>query len=123
MNKISHSPFWAASAVLCTVVFAAGLGGVQNEAAAKAAGPSTAQGKTLTATYGCVGCHGADLKGKMGPSLASTGIMKQYTKAKFEKVLNTGVTVKGVPVHPPMPVFHMAKAPADDIYTYLKTIK
>ena len=120
MNNKLVNPFWAASAVLTAAVFLAGITYGPTKASASA---SAAQGKTLTTSFGCIGCHGADLKGKMGPSLASTGALKKYNKAKFERAMKLGLDEKGQPLKKPMPTFNMAPAQADAIYAYLKTIK
>lgn len=83
-----------------------------------------ADGKALVDAK-CVGCHGSSLGGvpQFAPSIKSTGVLKEYNIATFERVLNTGITNDGTPVSPPMPVFHMKPAKSFDIYSYLTTRK
>ncbi|HEX5322639.1 MAG TPA: cytochrome c [Capsulimonadaceae bacterium] len=92
--------------------------------AASSSASMVSHGKALTQQYRCTGCHGANLKGKPGrtPNITASGGLKEYTKAKFEKVLATGVTADGGHLKG-MPVFGMKAHDADAIYAYLQTLK
>jgi len=84
-----------------------------------------ATGKKI-ATAKCIMCHGANLegKGKMAPPLKGKGPMRHYTTAKlFERLMAKGLDEKAKPVRPPMNRIHLAKADADAVYAYLKTVK
>ena len=115
---------------LCAV-----LAGVQTSPAAPvhamkhpAAGSSTAlvtAGKGIAENNGCNSCHGADYAGKKGfsPSIRSNGILKKYTQATFERVMNTGVTEDGGHVKKPMPVYHMDAKKSVPLYAFLESLK
>jgi mono/diheme cytochrome c family protein len=122
MKKRPFNQFIAATTLLMAATIFACVTGGPKSAVASPTTDLVAKGKTLTTSFTCAGCHGPDLKGKMGPSLASSGALKKYTKATFERAMNLGIDAMGKPLHPPMPTFHMAKGQADAIYAYLKTI-
>lgn len=52
-------------------------------------------GKTLFATY-CVGCHGADLHGGVGPDLTDPTWIHGGTLPDIEKTITVGVPDKGM---------------------------
>ena len=82
-------------------------------------------GKGIAESNGCNTCHGATYSGKKGfsPSIRANGVTKQYTLAKFERVLNTGETEDGGHVKKPMPVYHMPAAKSAPLYAFLKSQK
>ena len=85
-----------------------------------------AHGKSIAESNGCNSCHGATYAGKKGfsPSIRATGVTKQYTSAKFVRLIHTGITEDGGHVHKPMPVY--AKMPAKDsaaLYAFLMAQK
>ena len=84
-----------------------------------------AQGKALTASLRCNGCHSADLAGKKGfsPSLHASGVLRKYNATTWARVMNTGVTEDGKHVEKPMPVYHLDAAKSGALYAYLKTLK
>ena len=112
-----------ATAMLATTVILASLS--PNHTAQSSAAAAMAKQATRPPMLSmCSGCHGKDLAGYPqspggAPSLHESGIIKHYSKAKFEKVMATGVTFKGTMVKSPMPVFHLPKPVADKIYAYL----
>ena len=82
-------------------------------------------GKGIAENNGCNSCHGATYSGKKGfsPSIRAGGVTKQYTPAKFERVMNTGETEDGGHVKKPMPVYHMPAAKSAPLYAFLKSLK
>lgn len=95
-------------------------------AKAPAASPAAqiALGKTTAESNGCNSCHTGTYAGKPGfPSIRASGVMKKYTLAKWERVLNTGVTEDGGHVNKPMPVYHMSAAKSAPLYAFLKSLK
>ena len=85
-----------------------------------------AHGKAVAESNGCNSCHGATYTGKKGfsPSIRATGVTKQYTSAKFVRLIHTGITEDGGHVHKPMPVY--AKMPTKDstaLYSFLMAQK
>ena len=84
-----------------------------------------AHGKAVASSNGCNSCHTATYAGKKGfsPSIRANGVTKQYTLAKWERVMNTGVTEDGGHVEKPMPVYHMAAKDSAPLYAFLKTLK
>ncbi|WP_022801630.1 c-type cytochrome [Deinococcus ficus] len=93
------------------------------------AAPSAAAGKALY-TANCAGCHGANAKGVVGPSLK---LAATWTPAQFKTALVIGKTPKGVTLKPMMPRFtkgfapKTGKAPTDDqirsLQLYIKSLK
>jgi hypothetical protein len=110
----------AATAVLAAVTVSAALTPTAGNRAV-AATPTATEPAQLQSCR----CHGPDLGGKPGktPSLHASGILKQYSKAAFEKVMDTGTRPDGTPVEGHMPVFHWSASKADEAYAYLKTLK
>ncbi len=123
MKKSFASKFWAATTLLAFSAVISGLSCIPTNAATASNANLISQGKSLTSQFGCTGCHGSDLKGKMGPSITASGILKTYNKTTFERAMNVGLNPKGGPLQPPMPTFHMPKPKADAVYAYLKSIK
>lgn len=110
------------------------LAGIQNstasapKAAKKPMASSAAQitlGKSLAGKNGCNSCHGATYTGKphFSPSLRANGVTKKYTLAKWEQVMNTGVTEDGGHVNKPMPVYHMTATKSAPLYAFFKSLK
>ena len=85
-----------------------------------------AHGKAVAESNGCNGCHTPTYAGKpqFSPSIRANGVTKQYTSAKFVRLMHTGITEDGGHVHKPMPVYpKMATADASALYAFLKTQK
>ena len=103
---------------------AAPVHAMKHPAAASSAALVTA-GKGVAENNGCNSCHGADYAGKKGfsPSIRSTGILKQYKLATFERVMNTGITEDGGHVQKPMPVYHMDAKKSAPLYAFLESQK
>ena len=67
------------------------------DAAAIDLGPAAAEeGKAIYA-QNCVGCHGPELQGGIGPNLVDSTWIHGGTKAAIVKVITDGVTEKGMP--------------------------
>ncbi len=83
------------------------------------------EGKGIAENNGCNSCHGATYAGKKGfsPSIRSNGILKKYSLATFERVMNTGVTEDGGHVKKPMPVYHMDAKKSAPLYAFLESLK
>jgi len=98
MKKRPFNQFIAATTLLMAATIFACVTGGPKSAVASPTTDLVAKGKTLTTSFTCAGCHGPDLKGKMGPSLASSGALKKYTKATFERAMNLGIDAMGKPL-------------------------
>lgn len=120
-------------AALCSALLAGSvaLSALSGQAAPPKAAPPTsspavlAQGKAVTARYGCAQCHGANEQGQKGfaPSLHASGVLREYQQATFVRVMDTGQTNDGGYVHKPMPVYHLKAKDSRPLYAYLKSLK
>jgi hypothetical protein len=81
-------------------------------AAGPAAGADVNAGATLVQANGCAGCHGATLRGGIGPSLV--GIEHRRTPARIAAAIASPTA--------PMPTFPFNAAQIGDIVAYLSSL-
>lgn len=97
-------------------------GGTATEGEATTGGETTdgggeaLDGAALTTT--CIGCHGNEFQGGMGPQLAAGGASGKVDAARIEDVLVNGIA--GTPMTPGMKTPEEAKAIAEYITTNFK---
>jgi mono/diheme cytochrome c family protein len=115
----------AASGALIAIALASGVAPKTASATVAMEPGAVLPGGAPANVSACTGCHGPTLAGRKGfsPSLRSSGVLKEYNKKTFERVMKTGVTNDGGMVHKPMPVFHYTAKQSDALYAYFKKLK